>query len=184
MPRPILFLALLASLAAAGLYFWNSGEPQESEASLAQKNLAKTYLVNTRSLRYGERGALTEILEATSVRYFPNQNHSVLVAPKYYSHNGNDRTWSVVSDTGRFLDNRELLFLQGNVVLTDDQNEGRLYTEAMQINLQKKTARSRVPVTLKQGLNTITADGMLADLNKEQIRLTPNVESIYAPVSP
>jgi lipopolysaccharide export system protein LptC len=54
----------------------------------------------------------------------------------------------------------------------------------MQINLQKKIATSRVPIKIIQGLNTITAKGMVADLNKEQIRLMPDVESIYVPATP
>ncbi len=56
-----------------------------------------------------------------------------------------------------------------------------MYTEAMRINLDKKTAFSKVPVTMTQWLNTIKAQGMTADLNKERIRMNPNVESVYVP---
>jgi len=184
MPRPLLSVLLLATIGAALVYFWDPGSVLEFNTADKQKNLAKTYLINTRTMRYDENGSLTEILEAVDVRHYPKQKHSLIVAPRYYSHNGNNRTWSVSSDHGRFLDKLELLFLEGNVVLTDDLNGGHLNTEAMQLNLRRKIATSKVPVTLTQGLNTTIAKGMVADLNKEQIRLMPDVESIYAPATP
>ncbi len=177
-------MLLLAALAAALAYFWDPGSTLDFNPSEKQNALAKNYIINTRTLTYNELGTLTEILEAAEVQHFPNQKRSLMVAPRYYSHNGNNRTWSVISDRGRFLDKLELLFLEGNVILTDDLNNGHLYTEAMQINLRKKIATSRVPIKMIQGLNTITANGMVADMNKEQIRLMPDVESIYAPATP
>ena len=184
MPRPLLSVLLLVALTGALAYYWDPESVLKFEEPGQHRALPKTYLVNTRSITYDEQGSLSEILEASDVRYFPNQKRSLIVEPRYYAHNGNNRTWSVSSDTGRFLDKLEILFLEGNVMLTDDQSEGHLNTEAMQISLRRKIATSRLPVTLTRGLNITTADGMQADMNKEQIRLMPNVESIYAPAKP
>ena len=184
MPRPFLSMLLLAALAAALAYFWDPDSTLDFSAPEKQSALAKTYVINTRTHTYNEQGSLAEILEAAEVQHFPNQKRSMMIAPRYYSHNGNNRTWSVTSARGRFLDKLELLFLEGNVILSDDLNNGHLYTEAMQINLRKKIATSRVPIKLVQGLNTMTAKGMVADLNKEQVRLMPDVESIYVPATP
>lgn len=184
MPRPFLFLLLLAALTAAAAYYWNPKAILELQSPAREETLAKTYLTNTRTLTYSQHGSLTEILEADQVRHMPGQKHSLITAPRYYSHNGDDQTWSVVSQRGRFLHKREILVLEGDVTLTNDQNGGRLNTESMQLNLDKKIATSTVPVTIIQGLNTIKANGMVADLNKEQIRMMPDVESIYAPATP
>jgi LPS export ABC transporter protein LptC len=184
MPRPFLFVLLLGALTAAAAYYWNPAAILEFASPPGENSLAKTYLTNTRTLSYDERGSLTEILEASEVRDIPGQKRTLITAPRYYSHNGDNQTWSVVSDSGHFLHNRELLFLEGNVILTNDQNGGRLNTEAMQLNLKSKVATSKVPVTITQGQNTMKAKGMVADLNREQIRMMPDVESIYVPAKP
>ena len=184
MPRPLLSVLLLVVLAGALVYYWGPDGDLAFEKSAQHRALPKTYLVNTRTITYDEKGSLTEILEASDVRYFPNKKRSFITEPRYYAHNGNNRTWSVTSDRARFLDKVEILFLEGNVVLTDDQNGGHLMTEAMQISLRKKIATSDKPVTFTQGLNITTANGMVADMNKEQLRLMPDVESIYAPAKP
>lgn len=184
MPRTFLSILLLTALAAALAYYWDPQSVLEFNESDRQEYLAKKYLINTRTLNYNEQGSLTEIVEASAVRQFPKQKHSLIIAPRYYSHNGNNKTWSVTSDRGRFVEKKEILFLEGNVILTNDQNGGRLNTETMQINLKEKIATSKVPVTITHELSTTSASGMVADLNKEQIRLMPDVESIYAPATP
>ena len=184
MPRPFLFLLLLAALTAALGYYWNPDAILELGGATKESSNAKTYLTGTRTLTYDQQGSLQEIMEATEVRYIPGQKHSLITAPRYYSHNGDNQTWSVESDQGRFTHNREILFLQGNVILTHDQNKGQLTTEAMQVNLKTDIAKSNVPVTITQGLTTIKAKGMVADLNKETIRMMPDVESVYVPAKP
>ncbi len=184
MPSPFLSTILLAAFAAGLAYFWDPSSVLDFHPTDTPKTLANTYLINTSALTYSAQGSLTEILKASDVRHFPKQKRTEITAPRYYSHNGNNRTWSVTSEHGRFLDQPELLVLEGNVVLTDDLNEGHLYTEVMRINLKKKIASSKVPVTVTQGRNTTTAKGMVADLNKEQLRLMTDVESIYVPAIP
>ncbi len=183
MPRLYLSVLLLATLIGALVYRWSPSAITQLYQSSGQLSLAKTYLVNTRSRTYDESGALAEIMEASDLRYFPSEKHSLIVAPRFYSHDGNDQTWSVSSERGRFLHNRETLILDGNVVLVNDQNGRRLNTEAMHINLDKKIATSNVLVTITQGLNTISANGMTANLMTEQIRMKPNVESVYVPAT-
>jgi lipopolysaccharide export system protein LptC len=184
MPRPFLFLLLLAALTAALAYYWNPDAILELGGVTKENSLAKTYLTNTRTLSYDQQGSLTEIMEASEVRFIPAEKHSLVTDPRYYSHNRDNQTWSVASDQGRFTHNREVLFLQGNVILTNDQNDGQLITEAMQVNLKTDIATSTVPVTIIQGPSTIKAKGMVADLNKEKIRMMPDVESIYVPAKP
>ena len=184
MPSPFLSTILLAIFAAGLAYFWDPSSVLDFSPTDTPKTLANTYVINTSALTYSAQGSLTEILKASDVRHFPTQKRTEIVAPRYYSQNGNNRTWSVTSEHGHFLDQPELLVLEGNVVLVDDLNEGHLYTEAMRINLNRKIASSKLPVTITQGGNTTTARGMVADLTQEQLRLMSNVESIYVPAIP
>ena len=63
MPRPLLPVLLLVVLAGALVYYWDPDSGLEFEKSAQHRALPKTYLVNTRTITYDEKGSLTEILE-------------------------------------------------------------------------------------------------------------------------
>ncbi len=183
MPRPFLQVLLAIAIGLAATYFWDPRPATSPDAgtSARQQDLPKTYLHNTRSLSYGEEGDLREILEAKSVNHFPQNNESLIVEPRFYSHSGDDKTWSATADRGRFVHAGQRLLLRRNVVMTHDQTGGRLDTQGMDIYLNKKLAISRREVFLTQDSNRTRADGMQANLIDETIILEPNVESTYVP---
>lgn len=183
MPRPFLQILLAIVVGLAATYFWDPqpGTTPDAGTSARQQELPKTYLHNTRSWSYGEQGDLRDILEAKSVEHFPQNNESLIVDPRFYSHSKDDKTWSAVADRGRFRHGGQRLLLRRNVVMTHDQSGGRLDTESMDIYLSKKIAVSRREVLLTQGSNRTRADGMQANLMDEIITLEPNVESTYVP---
>lgn len=184
MPKTMLSLLLLIGLLVPFVYNWSPQEIIPTGPSTSPKSLTKTYLVNTRTVNYDEQGILTQIMEADRVEQYAKKKHSVLVQPRMYAHAGDDQSWSVRANGGLYFPRRNVVALGGNVVFVNDQRQLQLTTESMKINLKKETAESKVPVTITQGLTTITAKGMTADLNKEQIRMRPNVESIYVPAAP
>jgi LPS export ABC transporter protein LptC len=178
-------IGLILTLAVSGAFlvmlFVDPGRllnPQQDAAVEAQ-SIPQTYLADVRSLSFNERGVLDEIREAATLEHFADRNLSLMRSPRFYSHNGNDKTWSAAADRGRFRPGKRVLTLTDNVVLTNDASGGTLSTSRMTIDLQRKTARSRSPVTLVQGESSIRADGMFADLEQEQVTMKPNVESVY-----
>ena len=186
MPRPFLQLLLAIVLGLAASYYW---EPQPSKApdpqtAARQQSLPKNYLENTRTWNYDQNGNLGEIMEASSAQHFPHRKESLLEQPRYYSHHGDDRTWSAEADKGRFMHDEQLLVLRDGVSLTNDQTGAQLVSDSITLNLVKKTAASLVPVTITQGDHSTRGDGMLAHLDLEQIRLFNNVESIYVQSPP
>lgn len=186
MQRSFLQVLVAIGLVLAGSYYWRPGgnPAADPEIIALQKALPKTYLTNTRSWLYNDSGELTEVLEASKVEQFSPRDVSVLASPRYYSHNGNDRTWSASADQGRFHQRNQILYLRENVLLTNDQTGGQLEARAMTVDTRNKTAKSKVPVKIRQGTSTIQADGMLADLNQERIQMMPNVESTYVTPRP
>ena len=54
-------------------------------------------------------------------------------------------------------------------------------TQALDIELESKVARSHKKVTVVQGNNRTVASGMVVKMEEETIEMKPNVESIYAP---
>lgn len=183
MPRISLQILLGISIALATFYFWQPADLRTPDAETAERRTAlpKTYLHNIRSWHYDDTGQLAEIMEAVEARDFPDTRETLLTQPRVYSHDGNDRTWSASAEEGRMRHGPQTLLLRREVKLVNDQTGARLETRAMTLNLRHKTAVSRVPVTISQGENLTRANGMVADLNLEQIRLQPDVESIYAP---
>ena len=179
MPRPYLQLLLAITLVIAAGYYLTSGLVPNPEVSEWQQALPKTYLINTRTSTYNEEGALTDVLEAETAKFYPDERQSLMESPRLFSHNLDDDTWSASSDNGHFAHNRELLTLSNNVVLSNDTNLVVLKTEKMKIDLVRNIAISKEPVTVTHGGSTTRADGMIADLDSQTVRLRPNVESIY-----
>ncbi|MEP1470719.1 MAG: LPS export ABC transporter periplasmic protein LptC [Halieaceae bacterium] len=186
MPRPFLQLLLALVLGLAASYYWEpqAGKAPDPETTARQKSLPKNYLDNTRTWSYNEQGQLTEIMEAANAEHFPQRNESLLEEPRFYSHHGDDRTWTAKATRGKFLHKKQLLILRGGVEMVNDQTQAKLASDAMTLNLVKKTAASRVPVMVTKGPHHTRADGMLANLDSEKIRFIQNVESVYVQPQP
>ena len=186
MPRPFLQLLLALALGLAASYYWEpqAGKAPDPETTARQKSLPKNYLENTRTWRYNEQGQLTEIMEAANAKHFPQRNESLLEEPRFYSHHGDDRTWSAKASSGRLLHKKNLLVLRNGVEMVNDQTQAKLSSAAMTLNLTRKTAVSNVQVTVTQGPSHTRADGMLANLDRERIRFINNVESMYVKPQP
>jgi lipopolysaccharide export system protein LptC len=179
MPKPYLQLLLAVTLIVAVGYYLTPGFAPDPQVSEWQQALPKTYLINTRTSTYNEEGTLTDVLEAQTAKFYPGQHQSLMESPRLFSHNLDDDTWSASSDNGEFAHNRKLLTLTNNVVLSNDINLVVLKTEKMRIDLVRNMAISKMPVTVTHRGSTTRADGMIADLDSQTVRLRPNVESIY-----
>ena len=181
MPRPSLQILLAIVLGMAATYYWDPRTAQlaDPDTSARREALPRSYLQAPLSWTYNEQGNLTDILEAASVEQYPQRDESLIEAPRFYAHSGDDKTWSATAERGRFRHSTETLTLLENVTLSHDQTGARLETAAMDIDLDAKTATSHNPVTITYDDNITRADGMIARLEVETITLMPNVESIY-----
>ena len=140
----------------------------------------QTYLETIRAWTFDEQGFLTDIIEANDLEQFPRRNLSLISEPRYYAHSGDDKSWSASAERGRGDDKDNLLLLRKRVVLIHDQSGTRLDTHALDIDLDEQVATSNRKVTVVQGNNRTTADGIEVRMNDETLLLKPNVESIYA----
>jgi lipopolysaccharide export system protein LptC len=181
MPRPILQVLLALALVLAANHYWDPepGKRPDQETSERHVALPKTYVQQARSWSFDEQGNLSDMLEAERVDQFSKGNYSMVIEPRFYSHSKDRKTWSATAERGRFEHGRERLLLRKNVVLSHDQTGTRMQSHMLDLNLVDKLAQSNKPVTITQGENRTTADGMVASLEQETIVLKPNVESIY-----
>jgi lipopolysaccharide export system protein LptC len=178
--RTWLLAVILTSLAA---WYWTlvGDGVIDRPAPQTDAELVQTYLVNTRSISFAEDGALAEVMEATRIEHFGGEDVSEIEQPGFYSHDGDNRTWSASAERGRLQHETSVLLLQQNVVLSNDQSGATLQAEAMTLNLRLRTAESNVAVTARLGDDVLRADGMFANLADETILLKPNVEGTYVP---
>lgn len=179
MPKPYIQMLLAVTLVIAAGYYLTPGLVPNPTVSEWQQALPKTYLINTRTSTYNEEGVLTDVLEATDAKFYPGEHESLMQSPRLFSHNLDEDTWSASADNGQFAHNRKLLTLTNNVSLSNDTNLVVLTTQEMKIDMVRNMAISKVPVTVTHGASTTRADGMIADLDSQTVRLRPNVESIY-----
>jgi LPS export ABC transporter protein LptC len=179
MPRPYLQALLAITLVLATSYYLSQGSQPSPEVSAWQEALPKTYLVNTRSSTFDESGALTDVLEADSARYYASRKQSLMDSPRLYSHNAEGDIWSASSETGYFEHKRETLILSKNVSLSNDTHQVLLETQKMKIDFRRNIAVSKAPVVITHGASSTRAEGMIADLDAQTVRLQRNVESVY-----
>ena len=181
MPRASLQMLLAIVLGVAATYYWDprTAPLPDPDTSERRQALPRTYLQAPRSWTYNEQGNLTDILEAASVEQYPQRDESLIEAPRFYAHSGDDKTWSATASRGIFRQSTGILSLSEDVSLAHDQTGARLETAAMDIHLDTKTASSRSQVKITYDDNVTRADGMIARLEMETITLMPNVESIY-----
>lgn len=181
MPRPLLQILFALSLVLAANYYWDPSPARtlDPETRERQQALPRTYIETARTWSFDEQGNLSDIVEAQRVEQFPQRRLSNITEPRFYSHSENDKTWSASATRGSYFDGAERLVLRNNVVLTHDQSGTTMNTHALDIYLESRTAQSKRKVIITRGQNRTTADGLLADLDRETLKLKPNVESIY-----
>jgi len=184
MPRPYLQALFAITVVLAISYYLSQGSQPDAEVSAWQEALPKTYLINTRSSSFNEQGTLTDVLEAADAKFYRKRKQSLLDSPRLYSHNTDEDTWSASSESGRFEHKRETLTLSKNVVLSNDTHQVLLKTEKMKIDLRRNTAVSKAPVLITHGDSSTRAEGMIADLDAQTVRLQRNVESVYVKPNP
>jgi len=179
--RQNMLLGILALLLLA--WFWSPDldNPLDQRPPAARDPVVSSYLTDSRSHTHDESGQLVEILAAQRVEHLERENLSEFIQPRYYAHDGHDRSWSLSAHHGTLRHEEEVMALRESIILTNDQSGGTLTTQALDLDLRERIATSQEPVTIRWADNQVTADGMRANLTTEVIRLEPNVESLYVP---
>ncbi|MDP4916683.1 MAG: LPS export ABC transporter periplasmic protein LptC [Haliea sp.] len=177
--RTLLLAAAL--LVVSTWYLGTGGGPLERPPAASEFDIVQTYLINSRSQTYAIDGVLAQVMEAARVEHLQDTDVSELQLPRFYSHDGNNQTWSASAEYGELTHRTGVLILRQDVVLTNDKAGGVLESSVMTVDLKARIAKSAVPVKITLDDNVLTADGMYADLKGQTIRLAPNVEGTYVP---
>lgn len=181
MPRSAFNIVLALAILLGASYYWRPQTASSPDLATSERreDLPRTYIENVRTWAFDETGVLSDILEAERVDEFHRGNYSMIMAPRFYSHSEEGKSWTASASRGRWEHRRERLLLRQNVVLSHDQTGTAMHTHELDIHLDSRTAASAQRVTITQDQNRTVADGMVANLATETISLKPNVESIY-----
>lgn len=182
--------SLLQGLAAAAViivivYFQTDGNKHLPPSATGPEGeaLPYSYIFNSRTWMYEKNGALAEVVESSSTKYFAERNQSILEQPRYFSHNGSNQTWAASARRGDYFHRNGKLELSNDVLLHNDANQADLKTESLSVDTVNKIAASSTPVAVVQGSNKITALGMSADLKAQTLQFKGKVNSIYVPTN-
>jgi LPS export ABC transporter protein LptC len=183
MPRPLLQVLLALTLLLAAKLLWDPrpGSVPDEQTSRRLDVLPKTYVEQVQTWSFDENGNLKDMVEAERVDQYSRGDYSTMVEPRLYSHSEDGKTWSMSAERGRYQHEEEQLLLRRNVVLSHDQTGSRMRTHMLDVQLAQRTARGDRQVTIVQGDNRTTADGLYVDLEQETVLLRPNVQTLYVP---
>lgn len=153
---------------------------------LDEKSLLNTIDATATELeikQFNKEGILINRILASKMTHIPNQNQNFLIKPHIIS----------LQKDGTRLDiqaNRAISVFGGKeITLTDDvtinhQKDTQtsiLKTSSIKYNPKNKIAETDQPVTIKQEDNTITANGLYANLNENKVELLGNAKATYIP---
>lgn len=177
------FLVLLA-VAAATTYLANSLDDDDVTETTTTRLEEGFYLRSARILGTGEDGSLLYEIEAEYAEQRPNnmiefENVRVIYTPE------SGVPWELTADTALVTDNQELLMLEGHVIAVGtegpEDRETEIRTPYLELHPQRYVAETDTRVQVRIGARSLTATGMLASLQENQLTLKSNVSGKFVP---
>lgn len=170
--------------AAGSYYFAQSLNRDETEVVTTASMQRGFYLRAARILGTGPDGSLLYEVEAEYAEQLGDdliemQNVRVVYSPT------SGVPWQLAADAATITRNLELLMLEGHVVATTTQGpsgqETEIRTPYLELEPNAYRAETENRVQIRIGSRSLTATGMLASLQDNQLKLKSNVSGKFAP---
>ena len=175
---------LLLIAAASSWYLARALQGDEIDESRTQIMQNGFYLKSARILGTSDDGRLLYEIEAQ----FANQQDNGEVEFENVEINyttAAEVPWTLNADTARIGDNRDYITLSGHVIATS--NEGfsgdvtEIRTQYLELEPDSFRAQTEQRVQIRIGTRSLTAIGMLAMLQTNQLQLKSNVSGKFVP---
>lgn len=174
-------LLLAASLAAATYWLEMASRPTHPDNNGKLRHDPDYIVDNFRIRRFDDTGVLQSTLVADSMRHYPDDDSTVVSAPHITYHR--DPPTVVRAREGRIDSTGEHVELIDNVRITRDGMAGKpatvLTTARLDAYPEDEIARSRVPVTIIQGLSRTVGNTMDANNQTGIYVLDGAVRGVY-----
>ncbi len=183
-PREWLAIAVLAAGAMASWYLSQSSDDEETSTPAFDAAHRGYYLKAARILGTGPDGTLLYELEAREAEQLDQDRIAFTDVHLDYSPQS-DVPWSVDADVATIHTDEQVVLLEGHVRAISREgfsgNDTEIRTEYLEIYPEEFLAETDERVQIRIGERSLTATGMLASLQDNQVKLKSNVRGKFAP---
>jgi LPS export ABC transporter protein LptC len=182
--REWLAIAVLAAGAMASWYLSRPFVDEESASPALDATHRGYYLKAARILGTGPDGSLLYELEAREAEQLDQDRIAFTDVHLDYSPQS-DVPWSVDADLATIHADDQVVLLEGHVRAISREgfsgNDTEIRTEYLEIYPEEFRAETDERVQIRIGERSLTATGMLASLQDNQVKLKSNVRGKFAP---
>ena len=183
-PREIVAIAVLTAGAMASWYLSRSPGDDETATPTLDATHRGYYLKAARILGTGPDGSLLYELEAREAEQLDQHRIAFTDVSIDYSPQS-DVPWSVAADFATIHADEQVVLLEGHVRAISSEgfsgNDTEIRTEYLEIYPEQFLAETDERVQIRIGERSLTATGMLASLQDNQVKLKSNVRGKFAP---
>ena len=183
--RYLVVLLVVLAIALFTRWLLQTVEPRGALVPAELQHVADYFVADFNATVFDPTGKPYYKLKASRVEHFPDDDTVHIQYPELEFLKESTLPWLASAQNGIVYLNRDVLSLQGNVVLTNktaDSNElMHLQTQEIQIDLTRRTAHSKDKVDIRAKNSTISATGMHLDLIKGTLVLDANAKGVYVP---
>ena len=181
------FAPLLLAGLLAGFTLWLDRFAQGPERDIVGPSRHDPdYIVEKLSgVRMGETGAASYTLSAAKLVHYPDDDTTLLTAPKFVSYASPKAAMTVTASEGVVSSKGDHVYFQDDVRVTRAAHDGAselvMRTTFLHVVPDHHIARTDRAVTLTDDANTVTAVGLEMNSETRVIKLLSNVRGSYDP---
>ena len=170
----------VAVIAAASVLWITLDQPgQWSAPPPVESDLTKTYAESMTLWHFDERGQLSSRLTVDEARQPLRKPVTELVGIFIDGRTTDNRRWTTTAREGVLWGGNNRLNLKSEVELQMPGEAVTLRANHLNLDLERKLARSSARVTLTSKSSETTGRGLFADLEQQLIKLHEDVETRY-----
>ena len=183
-PRSIILLAVLIVAALSSWYLARKYTVDPDAEVFVESEYRGYYLKAARILGTGADGAL--LYEIVAARAEQHSDDSIRFSDVRIEYSpASEVPWTVDADNATLFPNEERVLLEGHVRAISErgfsENDTEIRTEVLSLDPNRFTAETDEHVQIRIGERSLTATGMLASLNDNQLELKSNVSGKFVP---
>lgn len=149
---------------------------------------ADYFFENVSIKTFDENGRNINQLNAEKIEHFKVKNNSIIESPNLVMHSESGALWRVKAESGEMNHQSNNISLKGEVAINqqtkdidksqlDNSTSTEIKTSNLEVNIALNTLSTSQNVSIdSEGIIT-TAEGLKADINREQIELNGKVSS-------
>lgn len=183
-PRNILVIVILTAAALGSWYLARQNGADENAGRALESTHRGYYLKSARILGTGPDGGLLYEIQARHAEQTGDQEISFTDVLINYSP-ASDVPWIVNADSALINQDERRVRLSGHVRAVSSEgfagNETEIRTQYLELDPESYLAETDQRVQIRIGARSLTATGMLASLQANQLQLKSNVNGKFVP---